>query len=206
MSGNHVRFDFLQNNTCIQYIEYDALRTFMKTTTTVEELKGKSTFVSERPTGGIYKYFNVWLGDKGGGLSSSISNGLIGFRVEKSWINNNSVNESNVALQLYNKSWEQLYTKKVGEDNNYSYFTASVPSYSFFAITVTGAANKNGNQTEAKLQDTLLGGLQNAEKALNGSENISRAEQAKTASKTLMAIVLPLFLIFVGYLVVKKKI
>ena len=125
MSGDHLRFDFLQNSTCIQYIEYDALRTFMKTTTTVEELKGKSTFVSERPTGGIYKYFNVWLGDKGGGLSSSISNGLIGFRVEKSWINNNSVNESNVALQLYNKSWEQLYTKKVGEDNNYSYFTAS---------------------------------------------------------------------------------
>jgi PGF-pre-PGF domain-containing protein len=203
MSGTHVRYDFLKNNTCVQFIEYDPERTFMKTTVTIEDLKAKSTFVSERPTGGVYKYFNVWVGDKWGGLSTSISNGSIGFRIEKSWIYNNSVNDSLITLQLYNKSWETLNTTKVGEDNNYSYFTATVSSYSFFAITNMEGA---GNKTEVKLQDTMSGGLESAEEALNGSENNSRAEEAKGAAKVMMAIALPIFLILVGYLVLKKKI
>jgi len=205
MSGNHVRFDFLQNSTCIQYIEYDALRTFMKTTTTVEELKGKSTFVPERPSGSLYKYVNIWVGEKGGGLPASLANGVVGFKVEKSWIYNNSVNESLVSLQWYNKSWEPLYTKKVGEDNNCSYFTSTAPGFSFFAITYTGETDENGTQTGAKLQDTLLGSLEGPGNAtLNG--NKSKAEEAKGAAKILMAVTLPLFLILVGYLVFKKRI
>jgi clumping factor A len=196
MSGNHIRYDFLQNSTCIMYIEYDAKRTFQKTTTTVEELKSKSTCVPERASGSVYKYVNIWVGDNGGGLPTSLINGTIGFRVEKSWINNNSVNESLINLQWYNQSWEPLYTKKVGEDNNYSYFTSTAPGFSFFAITYPG---------ETKLQDTtesLLG----TGNALNKSGNSSKAEEVKRAAKVLMAIALPLFLILIGYLVLKKKI
>jgi clumping factor A len=208
MSGNHIKYDFLQNSTCIVYIEYDAERTFLKTTTTVEELKSKSTFVPERLSGSIYKYVNIWVGDNGGGLPTSLSNGLIGFRVEKSWINNNSVNQSLVTLQWYNKSWEPLYTKKVGEDNNYSYFTSMVPGFSFFAITYAGEVDKNGTQVGSKLQDPLKN-LEEIGNALNKSGNTSKAgnaDKAKEASKVLMAIALPIFLILVGYLVLKKKI
>jgi hypothetical protein len=43
-------------------------------------------------------------------------------------------------------------------------------------------------------------------KCLNKSENNSKAEEAKGAAKILMIIVLPMFLILVGYLMVKKKI
>ncbi len=204
MSGNHIRYDFLQNSTCIMYIEYDAVRTFLKTTTTVEELKGKSTFVPELPFGRTYKFINIWVGGKVEGLPSSLENGSIGFKVEKSWIKNNNVNESLVTLQRYNKSWEQLSTEKVGEDNNYAYFTSKTPGFFFFAITYTGEEDENGTQIGAKLQDTL--GKPGSGNASNKSGNESKAQEARGAAKILMAIFLPLFLIFVGYLVVKKKI
>jgi clumping factor A len=205
MSGNHIRYDFLQNSTCIMYIEYDAKRTFQKTTTTVEELKSKSNFVPERASGSVYKYVNIWVGDNGGGLPTSLANGVIGFRVEKSWIKNNSVNESLITLQWYNQSWEPLYTKKVGEDNNYSYFTSKAPGFSCFAITYSGEANKNNTQIEAKLHDTTES-LVGAGNALNKSENNSKAEEVQGVAEVLMTIALPLFLILVGYLVLKKKI
>jgi PGF-pre-PGF domain-containing protein len=211
-NGNHIKYDFKENSTCIIYIEYDAERTFLKTTTTVEELKNKSTFVSKRAPGSIYKYVNVWVGDKGGGLPTSLKNGSIGFRIEKVWINNSTanINDSFVTLQLYNKSntsWEPLYTEKTGEDNNYMYFKSTTPGFSSFAITTyTGVLDKNGTQVGAKLQDTLTG-LEGAGKVgLNGSANKSKAQEARSAAKMLMAISLPLFLLFVGYLVVKKKI
>jgi len=203
MSGNHIRYDFLQNSTCIMYMEYDAKRTFQKTTTTIEELKSKSIFVPERASGSVYKYVNIWVGDNGGGLPTSLANGVIGFRVEKSWINNNSVNESLITLQWYNQSWEPLYTKKVGEDNNYSYFTSTAPGFSFFAITCPEEENKNNTQIEAKLQGTTKS-LVGSGNALNKSENNRQALMG--AAKILMAISLPMFLIFIGYLVVKKKI
>jgi PGF-pre-PGF domain-containing protein len=90
-NGEHIRYDFPNNNTCIVYIEYDAERTFQKTTTTVEMLKEKSKFVPILPNGRIYKNVNIWVGDKGGGLPRSLKNGLIKFRVEKSWINDSNV-------------------------------------------------------------------------------------------------------------------
>ena len=212
VNGNHIRYDFQENSTCIIYIEYDAERTFLKTTTTVEELKNKSTLVSKRAPGRLYKYVNIWVGDKGGGLPTSLKNGSIGFKVEKAWISNSTanINESFVTLQWYNKSntsWEPLYTEKTGEDNNYMYFKSTTPGFSSFAITkYTGELEKNGTQVGAKLQDTLTGLGGAGKVGLNGSANNSKAQEARSAAKILMAISLPLFLIFVGYLVIKKKI
>jgi len=139
MCGYPVRFDFVENATCITDIEFDPMRTFRKTTTTAQILKDISVFVPEPPTGKIYQHINIWVGCKGAGLK----NGLVGFKVEKAWIKDNNVNESLITLQWYNKSWEPLDTKKVGEDNNYVYFKSKTPGFSCFAITEnTGKVNK----------------------------------------------------------------
>ena len=203
ISNTHIKYDFPGNSTCIICIEYDAERTFLKTTTTVEELKNKSIFVPTLPYGIIYKYVNIWLGDKGEGQPTSLKNGLVEFRVEKSWINDNNVNESLVTLQWYNKSWEPLYTRKVGEDNNYAYFESRTSGFSSFAITEFTGVDKNGTQIGAKLQGTLRS-LENTGKvSINGSSNNSRAQKAREAAKILMAISLPLTL--AGYFLVRKK-
>ena len=190
-----IKYDFTENNTCITDIEFDALRTFQKTTTVVEELKNKSIFVSKSPVGRIYNYVNIWVGNKGAGLPTSLKNGIVVFKVEKAWINNSNVNESLITLQWYNNSWETLHTEKIGEDNNYAYFESKTPGFSLFAITEYKVElDKNGTDGSRKA-------------AINGSLNNSRdsrGEQARGAAKVLMAIFLPLTL--AGYFVVRKKI
>ena len=121
------------------------IRTFRKTTTIVEVLKNKSTLVPELPAGRIYKHVNVWVGNKGAGLPTSLKNGFIEFRVEKAWIEDNNVNESLITLQWYDKGWQPLYTEKVREDENYVYFKAETPGFSFFAITEYAGQKEKGN-------------------------------------------------------------
>ncbi len=108
-----------------------------------------------------------------------------------------------IALQWYNNSnWEPLYTEKVTEDDNNVYFKSKTPGFSSFAITEnTVGLSGNGTQVGANLKNPEIGG----KAATNASANNSKAEEARKIAKVLMAISLPLFLIFVQYFVVKKK-
>ena len=135
ISGYHVKYDFPEGVTCITFIEYDAKRTFKKTTTSVEVLKNKSTLVKTLPSGRVYKHVNIWVGEGGAGKSEALENGVVGFKVEKAWIKDNRGNEENITLQWYDKEWKILQTQKTGEDKNYVYFKAKTPAYSSFAIT-----------------------------------------------------------------------
>jgi PGF-pre-PGF domain-containing protein len=191
ISGYHIKYEFPQNVTCITYIEYDAERTFRKTTTIVEVLRGKSTLVKVLPPGEIYKNVNIWVGENAAGLPTSLKNGLVGFKVEKKWIENNNVNESFVTLQWYDEGWTPLDTKKTGEDEKYVYFESETPGYSFFAIT-----EYKGEETQ--LQKTL--------RSLTGSKDDGIAKEPMKAAKMLLAFALPLFMVIAGYFVLKKKI
>ena len=70
--------------SCITSIEFDPIKTLKKTITTVEMLKDKSVFVSGVPSGKIYKYVNIWVGNYGAGVANYCENGVIEFKVEKS--------------------------------------------------------------------------------------------------------------------------
>ena len=196
ISGYHIEYSFPENVTCITHIEYDAIRTFRKTTAIVEVLKGKSTLVPTLPQGVIYKHVNIWIGENAAGLPTSLKNGIVGFRVEKDWIKNNNVSESNVTLQRYDKDedWMPLDTKKTGEDEKYVYFESQTPGYSFFAIT---DYNVTEEKQETQIQKTL--------RTLTGKDN-GIAEGPMKVAKVFIAIALPLFMIIAGYSVLKKKI
>jgi hypothetical protein len=198
MAGYPVRFDFGKNVTCIGYIEFNPKKTFRQTTTAVEELKNKSALVPTLPSGKIYKNVNIWVGDKGAGLPTSLENGSVGFKVNKTWIEKNNVSEAMITLQRYDKEWQSLSTEKVGEDKNYVYFKAKTPGYSFFAITEnTGQnGNSNGIPGEDKITETL--------KTLGAGNSIIKYPMR--AARIIMAISLPLFMIIAGYCVLKKKI
>jgi PGF-pre-PGF domain-containing protein len=194
ISGNHVKYEFPKNVTCVTYIDYDAKRTFRKTTAIVEILKGKSTLVPELPAGGIYKYVNIWVGENAAGLPTSLKNGLVGFRVERQWIEKNNVNESLVTLQWYdNKEWQLLDTEKVGEDEDYIYFESNTPGYSFFAIT---EIEYDAEENEIQLQKNL--------RNLGGQNSIGK--NPMKVAKIFIAVSLPLFVLLVGYATLNKKI
>lgn len=136
--GKPVVFNFPQNATCIEFIKFEAKKTAGKTTTIVEDLKNKSTLVSDLPEGIVYKSFNVWVGNAGYGNSKDIENKSIGFKVNNVWILDDHINKSSVALFRYddeNKEWVKLPVKLVDEDEQVLHFTAETPGFSSFVIT-----------------------------------------------------------------------
>ena len=149
INGKAVQFDFTKNATCVVYVGFDAKKTVGKTTTIVEQLKNKSTLVSNLTEGEVYKYFNVWAGNSGFASYENIENPTICFKVEKSWVQNKSIDQDSITLNRYtNKTWEQLPVSLSREDSKYLYFIADVPGFSFFAITGRPCASLEEAVTE----------------------------------------------------------
>ncbi len=148
-NGKPVKFDFTKNATCVVYASFDAKKTAGKTTAIAEQLKGKSTLVSELNSTEVYKYFNIWVGTGGFATSKNIGNPAVCFKVEKSWMQDKKINQNSIVLNRYSdKKWIQLPVKCLNEDNKYLYFTAETSEFSFFAIT--GKAVEKQNVTETK--------------------------------------------------------
>lgn len=135
-NGNRVRFVFSQEVTPVVYVEFDARKSFGKTTTIIEALKGKSVLTPAGPEGDVYRYLNIWVGNGGVATPENIGTPVIGFKVEKSWLEENDILESSIKLWRYNDDvWNLLLPDKVGEDDEYVYFEAETPGFSPFAIT-----------------------------------------------------------------------
>jgi len=135
---NPARFDFPEGVTCVCYVAFDAKRTFGRTFTTAEMLKGKSALVEKLPAGIVYKNVNIWVGNEGVASPKNIGNAVIGFRVEKQWLESNGVNENAVLLYRYSDGeWSTLVTSVTGNDENFVYFEAKTPDYSPFAIVAS---------------------------------------------------------------------
>lgn len=150
-NGKHVKFEFSQGATCIMYVEFDAKRTAGKTTTIAEMLKKKSGLVSELPAGTVYRNVNLWVGNGGVASSENIENAVIGFRVEKAWLEENGVDAADISLWHYDNGWSELETRKVGEDDVYVYFEADTPGFSPFVIVANGVAPEDSTPTATEI-------------------------------------------------------
>ncbi len=178
-NGKPVKFDFTKNATCVVYVSFDAKKTFGKTTTIAEQLKGKSSLVSILYSGEIYKYFNLWIGNGGIATSKNIANPVVCFKVEKAWIKDKKIDQDSIILNMYSdKKWEQFPVNLSGEDNKFLYFTAKTSGFSLFAITGTEklseenvkgiqlASNKTINNTTYKEPNTTYKEPQNQQKEI----------------------------------------
>jgi len=94
----------------------------------------KKTYLEEAyefPKDLIYQYTNV---EKLGIKNSDISNTIIKFRVEKSWISNNNINESSISLLRYSNEWKIQKTEPEFEDDTYYYYKSETNGFSYFVI------------------------------------------------------------------------
>ncbi|MDD3245661.1 MAG: PGF-pre-PGF domain-containing protein [Methanosarcina sp.] len=138
-NGTNVRFDFPNGVTCIRYVEFDARKTLGRITTIAEMLKGQSKLVSSLPEGTVYKNVNIWVGSGGIANSDNFENAVIGFRVNKAWLEENEVDTDSLSLWYYNDSWSKLETMKIDEENDtYVYFEARTPGFGPFVIVASG--------------------------------------------------------------------
>ena len=130
-----VSFIFSEVGNDIQYINYKALTSAGYISATIEVLKNISTLVEQAPTGMVYKNMNIWVGRYGYATEYNIANPVIGFKIERSWIENNDIVVSSITLCRYhNDGWEHLTTREIGDDEKYIYFGADTSGFSPFAI------------------------------------------------------------------------
>lgn len=103
----------------------------------------KVQVLKERPVGlvkvaapgVVHQYLNISSENVAPGNVEEVT---IEFKVEKSWVAEEDIDEGTIALCSYDaeaNEWTPLPTEKMGEDANYLYFTAESPGLSVFAIT-----------------------------------------------------------------------
>ena len=86
------------------------------------------------PSGIAYTYLDIEVETAG---AAKIA-GRVEFKVAKSWIADNSIDEATVKLNRYDESggnWNALTTSKVGEDDATVFFDAETPGFSLFGVT-----------------------------------------------------------------------
>ncbi|MDM7919682.1 MAG: PGF-pre-PGF domain-containing protein, partial [Methanosarcina sp.] len=160
-NGKPIQFDFTKNAICVVYVGFDSRKTFGKTTTIAEQLKSKSTLTSNLTEGEVYKYFNVWVGNSGFASSENIENPVICFKVEKSWLQDNNIDQDSITLNRYSdETWEQMPASLLNEDSRYLYFTANVSGYSFFAITGKAVQQVDTESTQIAAEERSVGEIQ----------------------------------------------
>ncbi len=86
------------------------------------------------PSGVAYTYLDMNVENTAGAKIE----GRVEFKVMKSWLVDNNIDEATVKLNRYdeNEGWMALPTTKVGEDDEgFVYFEAETPGFSTFAVT-----------------------------------------------------------------------
>jgi PGF-pre-PGF domain-containing protein len=205
ISGHYSKFDFPKNATPVVYIAFDAKKTPGKIATRVEMLNKKSILVSELPSDEVYKSLNIWAGNNGFIIPKNIENAVVCFKVEKSWMNDKSINQSSITLNRFsNKKWDQLLTSLSEEDDKYLYFTAQTPGFSPFAITGKIAAKKSLDETQPKLNTENLGKgtgstTANVEPAPVQTQNQNNSENGSAKGPGFELILYVLVLVCMGY-------
>lgn len=99
---------------------------------TVSKLAARPREVVSDAPGVVNQYLSV---DKVNITTGDIEKVTMDFKVEKSWISANSINESTVKLYRYfNDRWDKLDTTKTSENETNVYYRAVSPGLSVFAV------------------------------------------------------------------------
>jgi len=104
----------------------------------------------------VLSYFNITVTN----LTGVNVSATIEFKVSKSWMSENSIEEETIRLYKYKERegigrWLALPTSKIGEDSSFSYFSAET-SLSLFAISgEVKSAGKTPQPTAAGIPQTL---------------------------------------------------
>ena len=133
--GSQVSYQFVEHENPITYINYRSLTNTGNVIATVEVLKETSILTSSPPPGIVYKNLNIWVGKPGYAIESNIQDAVVGFKVNRSWLEDNHISNSSVMMYRYEQDmWEPLSTKKINESSSYVAFESETSVFSPFAI------------------------------------------------------------------------
>lgn len=121
-------------NVAIPELTINVIQTAENVSIRIGETTEKPTEIAVGAPGVVCRYLEI---TKKNITDNDISSASIKFKVEKSWIDANGINESTITLYRYDPAtgaWTGLATTKIGEDVTYAYFQSTSPGLSEFAI------------------------------------------------------------------------
>ncbi len=124
-------------------------KNFGITSIRVEMLRDLSKIEGMTPPPGIlYKYANIWVGARELDNPGSIIDAFIGFKVERSWIAQNNLEENSMRLLRWDgNKWTSLDTQPTSRDETFVYYYSKTSGFSPFAIVAAPSATGQGVET-----------------------------------------------------------
>ncbi len=98
----------------------------------VEVLKNRSKNIKDDAPGKLYKYFNVFVGTSG--FSKKVSNGVVAFRVNNTWLGENGLDPEDISMYKWQGDWVKKETQIAERKANYTYYASLTGSFSSFAV------------------------------------------------------------------------
>ncbi|MCG7849840.1 MAG: PGF-pre-PGF domain-containing protein, partial [ANME-2 cluster archaeon] len=159
---SYISYHYELECNIVEYINFTAVTSSGDIAAKVEILKNTSTLVDKAPPGIVFKNLNIWVGNYGWATEKNMQDVVIGFRVDRSWVSQNNIDESSITMYRFNEGqWVPLNTTKKSEDAVHLFLEAQTPGFSPFAITgssyskasaddqITGTETGNAGQTSA---------------------------------------------------------
>jgi PGF-pre-PGF domain-containing protein len=133
-------------NVPITSLEINVKNAVENVSITVQQSTARPAEIAIAAPGANYAYLNIITENI---TDANIDYVWIGFRVEKSWIVSEGIDESTIALYRYSAGeWTRLPTERVREDASYVYFRSRSPGLSVFAIS--------GSKVVARAEFTVI--------------------------------------------------
>ncbi|WP_292463940.1 PGF-pre-PGF domain-containing protein [Methanolobus sp.] len=195
---SRINYEFEKEGNAITSIQFDALKNSGKIQAIVEVLKGRSSFAKTDAPGKVYQQMNIWVGSVGFVSPENVENLMIGFRVEKSWLEENEINVDLVKLFRYaDDSWDAVPTTVAGEDDRYMYFESHTPGFSPFAIS-SGTSDND-------VIDTSLRSVDDTGADLIADEEAGTVAATKSISSNILLILGSISVVLGGAYILYRK-
>ncbi len=155
LAGQQAEFTFSEAGCSVIGISFVSGTSAGTVTGKVETLNGLPDTVHEGPEGAVYQYMNIIVGSRFFGESGTFDSAVIDFKVPRSWIEENDLDEASIVLnRFHDDAWAPLATEKTGEDAEFLYFRAKTPGFSYYSIT----GEKTGDVTITPAETPGSGG------------------------------------------------
>ncbi len=119
---------------------------------TVIKHQEKPANISVEKSGKVYQYLQI----NEENLNDKLDSAVVEFRINKTWLSNNSLEKENISVFRYNETeekWKELETIYTGEDGNYSYHSIELDSFSYFVIGEKGIIDDDEIGTDEEKEE-----------------------------------------------------
>ena len=119
----------------------------------VEQVNTKPSTITTNVDGGLYKYVLITVSNI---ATNNIDTATIKFKVSKSWLTENGFDKADVRLNRWAVEWTSYTATILSEDDQYVYYSANVPGFSYFAISAekSTSSEQTGSTTGENVAGT----------------------------------------------------